>query len=96
MRSGIYFKGYTPKLGAYYKTLFFFNGMYESMSEPERKEFLSEIIEKIEIYEEAQPSGQWLKSITFKLPIISHDKEIRLDKEDHIETVCLLSRKAPV
>ena len=70
------------------------DGMYESMSEPERKEFLSEIIEKIEIFEEAQPSGQWLKSITFKLPIIPHDKEIRLDKEDHIETVCLLSRKA--
>ena len=46
----------------------------------------------VEIYEEEQPNGQWLKSITFKLPIIPHDMEISLDNGDHVETVVLLSQ----
>ena len=46
----------------------------------------------VEIYEEEQPNGQWLKSITFKLPIIPHDMEICLDNGSHVETVCLLSK----
>ena len=36
-------------------------------------------------YEEEQQNGQWLKSITFKLPIIPHDMEMSLDKGDHVE-----------
>lgn len=36
--------------------------------------------------------GQWLKSITFKLPIIPHDMEMSLDKGDQVETVVLLSK----
>ena len=46
----------------------------------------------VEIYEEEQPNGQWLKSITFKLPIIPHDMEISLDNGSHVETVVLLSQ----
>ena len=69
--------------------LIFFEKMNGNMNDAERREFFSLIIEKVEIYEEEQPNGQWLKSITFKLPIIPHDMKISLDKGDHVETVCL-------
>lgn len=75
-----------------YKSLIFFDKMYASMSVQERREFLSKLIEKVEIHEEEQHNGQWLKSITFKLPIISHDMEISLDNGSQIETVVLLSQ----
>lgn len=76
-----------------YKSLIFFDKMYASMSVQERREFLSKLIEKVEIHEEEQHNGQWLKSITFKLPIISHDMEISLDNGSQIETVVLLSQR---
>ena len=44
-----------------YKALIFFDKMYEPMNEAERKEFLTQFIEKVEIYEEEQENGQWLK-----------------------------------
>ena len=37
-------------------------------------------------------NGQWLKSITFKLPIIDEDLNISLDNDEHVETVVLMSR----
>ena len=74
-----------------YKALIFFDKMYEPMNEAERREFLTQFIEKVEIYEEEQENGQWLKSIEFKLPIISKDMKISLDNGSQIETVILLS-----
>ena len=76
-----------------YNTLIYFDKMNAVMDEVDRREFLSHIIEKVEIYEEEQKTGQWLKSITFKLPIIPHDMEISLDKGTHVESVVLLSKK---
>lgn len=70
----------------------FLDKMYESMNKAERREFLSQIIEKVEIYEEEQGNGQWLKSIELKLPIIEHDIEISLDNDLHVETITLLSK----
>jgi len=67
--------------------------MYENMNEAERREFVSQIIEKVEIYEEEQKNGQWLKSIEFKLSIIEHGMEISLDNGLQIETVALLLRQ---
>ena len=75
-----------------YKALVFFDKMYENMNESERREFFTQLIEKIEIYEEEQPNGQWLKSIEFKLPIISQDMKISLDNDSQTETVVLMSR----
>jgi site-specific DNA recombinase len=66
------------------------------MNEEERRKLMESLIEEIQIYEERQPNGQWLKSITFRLPIIEKDMKISvedgLDSEQHIETVCLLTR----
>ena len=54
---------------------------------------MTQFIEKVEIYEEEQENGQWLKSIEFKLPIISKDMKISLDNGSQIETVVLLNNK---
>ena len=39
-----------------------------------------------------RPNGQWLKSITFKLPIIDEDLNISLENDEQVETVVKLSR----
>lgn len=67
--------------------------MYAIMDEAERRHLMESLIDKIQIYEERQPNGQWLKSIRFKLPIIDADMSLSLDKDSHIETVCLLYHK---
>lgn len=38
---------------------------------------------------------EWLKSISFKLPIIEEDTSIGLDNGEHVETLVLLSKVAP-
>lgn len=38
-------------------------------------------------------SGQWLKSIRFKQPIIENDLSIGLDNGEHVETVVRLVHK---
>ena len=50
------------------------------------------LISEIQIYEDRQPNGQWLKSIKFKLPIIEEDMEISLDNDTHVECVIALSK----
>ena len=50
------------------------------------------MIAEIQIYEEKQPNGQWLKSIPFKFPIIDEDLNIGLDNGEQVETVALLSK----
>jgi len=75
-----------------YKALVFFDRMYDNMNEAERREFIEQLIEKVEVYDERQSNGQWLKAIEFKLPIIEHDMKLSLDNGDSVETVCLLSK----
>lgn len=50
------------------------------------------MISEIQVYEEKQPNGQWLKLITFKLPIIEENLNIGLDNNEQVETVALLSK----
>lgn len=76
-----------------YKVLIYFDKLYFAMNDVERRQLIEALIAEIQIYEERKPNGQWLKSIRFKLPIIENDLSIGLDNGEHVETVCLLSRK---
>lgn len=49
-------------------------------------------LSEVQIYEERQPNGQWLKSIKFRLPIIAEDMSLSLDNDAHIKAMVLLSR----
>ena len=62
------------------------------MDDREKRQLIEELISEIQIYEERQPNGQWLKSIKFKLPIIAEDMSLSLDNDTHIEVVCCLHR----
>ena len=60
----------------------------------EKREFLLQLVDNAQIYEERKENGQWLKSIEFKLPIIEKEFTLSLDNDTQNETVCLLPRKA--
>lgn len=77
-----------------YKILIYFDRLYDKMEDADKRALLSALVEEIQVFEEAQDNGQWLKSINFKLPIIDKDMELSLDKGSHVETVALLTRKA--
>ena len=80
-----------------YKALIFFDKLYAQMNEAEKREFLSQLVGNVQIYEERKENGQWLKSIEFKLPIIEKEFTLSLDNDTQNETVVLLSKgaKAP-
>lgn len=75
-----------------YKVLVYFDKLYAVMDEQDRRRLMESLISEIQIYEERQPNGQWLKSIKFKLPIIEEDMEIGLDNDTHMESIVLLEK----
>ena len=46
-----------------YKALVFFDKLCAQMNEAEKREFLSQLVDNVQIYEERKENGQWLKSI---------------------------------
>ena len=76
-----------------YKVLIYFDKLYSVMDDQEKRQLMESLLSEVQIYEERQPNGQWLKSIKFKLPIIAVDMSLSLDNDTHIETVVLMSRK---
>ena len=76
-----------------YKALIFFDKLYAKMNEAEKREFLSQLVDNVQIYEERKENGQWMKSIEFKLPIIEKEFTLSLDNDTQNETVVKLSLK---
>ena len=71
----------------------YFDKLYSAMNDVERRRVMETLISEIQIYEDRQPNGQWLKSIKFKLPIIEEDMEISLDNDTHVEAIVSLQRE---
>ena len=69
-----------------YKVLIYFDKLYAVMNEQEKRQLMESLISEIQIYEERQPNGQWLKSIKFKPPIIEEDMSLSLDNDGHVDT----------
>ena len=67
-----------------YKVLIYFDKLYKVMNDVERRQLIEALIAEIQIYEDKQPNGQWLKSIAFKLPIIDEDLNIGLDNGEQV------------
>lgn len=76
-----------------YKILMHFSELYDIMNDEERKEFLAELIQEIQIYPEGE-SDCPLKSIKFNFPVFQNGKEteeVFLNKPLNVETlVCLV------
>ncbi len=75
-----------------YKVLIYFDRLYKVMNDIEKRQLMESLVSEIQIFEDRQPNGQWLKSIKFRLPIIEEDMEVGLDDDEHVEVVCLLAR----
>lgn len=61
------------------------------MNEAEKREFLSQLVDNVQIYEERKENGQWLKSIEFKLLIIKKFT-LSLENDTQNENILLLSK----
>ena len=72
----------------------YFDKLYSVMDDQEKRQLMESLLSKVQIYEERQPNGQWLKSIKFKLPIIAEDMSLSLDNDTHIETVVALEKES--
>ena len=77
-----------------YKVLIYFEKLYAVMNESERRQLIEALVSEIQIYEERQPNGQWIKSIKFKLPIIEEDMDICLDNNEHVECAALMAKNS--
>ena len=78
-----------------YRLLLAFDQVYEAASEVERKEFMRAFIERIELFPEKQPDGNWIRKIIFNFPVPVNGtevKELPLENETMVETVALISR----
>lgn len=78
-----------------YKILLNFDKMYYKMSDLEKKRFMREFIEGIELYPEKQKDGRILKQISLGFPVFYEGSEgdtIWLHKENTAETVVLISK----
>ena len=78
-----------------YKVLMCFDKLYSAMNDVERRRVMEALTSEIQIHEDRQPNGQWLKSIRFRLPIIEEDMNLSLDNNEHVESIVLLSHKSP-
>lgn len=73
--------------------IFILHTLYYKMNEEEKHELLTILISEINIFEDRQANGQWLKEIVFSLPIIGNEKlYMSLNKGNSVETVVLLSK----
>lgn len=75
-----------------YKVLIYFDKLYSVMDDQEKRQLMESLLSEVQIYEERQSNGQWLKSIKFRLPVIAEDMSLSLDNDTHIKTVVLLSQ----
>lgn len=78
-----------------YRLLLAFDQVYEAASEVERKEFMRAFIERIELFPEKQPDGNWIRKIIFNFPVPVNGtevKELPLENETIVEAVLLLTK----
>ena len=75
-----------------YRLLLAFDQVYEAASEVERKEFMRAFIERIELFPEKQPDGNWIRKIIFNFPVPVNGaevKELPLENETMVERFSL-------
>ena len=79
-----------------YQFLLYFDKLYDKFTDLEKKEFLNSFVERVDIYDQEQPDGRFLKHIKFRFPVYFGDRETQelcWDNESTVETAVLLQRK---
>lgn len=83
-----------------YRILKSFDKIYSEFTDAEKKRFIGSFVERVEIYEEEQENGRFLKSIKFRFPVYYNGAEIQevdlsdpsWDYQRSLETVALMSK----
>ena len=78
-----------------YQFLLYFDKLYDKFTDLEKKEFLNSFVEQVDIYEQEQPDGRFLKHIKFRFPVYFGDRETQelcWDNESTVESCALLSK----
>lgn len=73
-----------------YQYLLYFDKLYDKFTDMEKKEFMNSFVERVDIYEDEQPNGRFLKHIKFKFPVFFDGEEIQelsWDNETTVEEV---------
>ena len=81
-----------------YRLLLAFDEVYHSATEAEQKEFMKAFIERIEMFPEKRKDGSWIKKIVFNFPVPVDGEEVKelpLETETTVETVCQLVLRKP-
>ena len=76
-----------------YQFLLYFDKLYDKFTDLEKKEFLNSFVEQVDIYEQEQPDGRFLKHIKFRFPVYFGDRETQelcWDNESTVESVVLM------
>jgi site-specific DNA recombinase len=78
-----------------YQFLLYFDQLYDKFTDSEKKEFLNSFIEQVEVFQEEQPGGRFLKRIKFRFPVFfdgAEMEDMRWDNETTVESVVTLSK----
>lgn len=78
-----------------YELLRSFDDLYEELDNSDKRDLMRAIIERVELFPERRKDGCWVKSIVFNFPVPVNGrslKELSLENETTLETVCLLSK----
>ncbi len=78
-----------------YNYLLCFDKIYEQATDLKKKEFMNSLIKRVDIYEDQREDGKFLKSITFKFPIVYNNGEVMtlgLDEFVNTETIALIQK----
>ena len=78
-----------------YQFLLYFDKLYDKFTDLEKKEFLNSFVEQVDIYEQEQPDGRFLKHIKFRFPVYfggRETQELCWDNESTVESCALLSK----
>lgn len=79
-----------------YKILEHFDIMYDKMTDLEKKEFIRNFIDSIELYPDRKTDERIIRQINFKFPVYydgDEGNQIRLLNEKTVETVCCLQKR---
>lgn len=79
-----------------YQFLLYFDKLYDRFTDLEKKEFLNSFVESIDIYEQEQPDGRFLRHIKFRFPVFFNGREVQelsWDDESTVECVVLIQKK---
>ena len=80
---------YGYNLSTLYQLLLAFDELYGEMDEPDKKDLLRAIIERIDLYPEKRADGCWIRNIVFTFPVPVQGvevKELPLEKSKLVET----------